>query len=391
MPTLGTYDIAIVGGGIVGCSSAFALMRRGLRVALVERGAVAGGTTSNSFAWVNATSKTADEDYHRLNARGQEGYRALAVEFGEQQIGLNRCGMLRWASKGDAARYNPLREQFERLRAYDYPAEWIGARTLQRLEPHMAFPADAEAIFALADPCLDAPKFTRFLAEQIRRGGGQVFEHCPARELVMDDDGTVTGLETEQGRIEARRVLVAAGPDTAAVMSELTGFAGFANHIPVQRVPGLLVSTPSTAPAELIRHVIYADCDPEVHLLPLPNGGIKIGADDTDGLASADEQDEAKIREGATQLLERARRLLPGFPGPAVLDACHVGIGIRPYPSDGKTLAGAWPGSNGLYVVATHSGVTLSPAVSELMADLITTGQVPAALAPFGWERCAGF
>ena len=391
MATLGTFDIAIVGGGIVGCSSAFALMRRGLRVALVEKGVVAHGTTSNSFAWVNATSKTADADYHRLNARGQEGYRALAVEFGEQNIGLNRCGMLRWASRGDTARYNPLRDQFERLRGFDYPAEWIGTRTLQRLEPHMAFPADAEAIFALADPCLDAPKFTRFLADQVRRGGGQVFENCPARELVMDDDGTVTGLETEQGRIEARRVLVTAGPDTAAVMSELTGFAGFANHIPVQRVPGLLVSTPSTAPAELIRHVIYADCNPEVHLLPLPNGGIKIGADDTDGLASADEQDPDRIRDGAIQLLERARRLLPGFPGPEVLDACHVGIGIRPYPSDGKTLAGAWPGSEGLYVVATHSGVTLSPAVSELMADLIVSGDIPAALSPFTWERLEGF
>ena len=391
MTSMGTFDVAVIGGGIVGCSSAFALMRRGLRVALVEKGAVGGGTTSNSFAWVNATSKVADEDYHRLNARGQEGYRALAVEFGEQQIGLNRCGMLRWANRDDTARYNPLREQFERLRAYDYPVEWIGTRTLQRLEPHMHFPADAEALYALADPCLDAPKFTRFLADQLRRGGSQVFENCPASELVMQDDGTVTGVETEQGRIDARRVLVAAGPDTAAVMSELTGFAGFANHIPVNRVPGLLVSTPSTAPAELIRHVIYADCDPEVHLLPLPNGGVKIGADDTDGLASADEQDEERIRDGARQLLDRARRLLPGFAGPDVLDACHVGIGIRPYPSDGRTLAGAWPGSDGLYVVATHSGVTLSPAVSELMADLITEGEIPATLAPFTWERCAGF
>lgn len=73
MPTLGTFDIAIVGGGIVGCSSAFALMRRGLKVALIEKGAIASGSTSNSFAWVNATSKTTDEDYHRLNASGQEG------------------------------------------------------------------------------------------------------------------------------------------------------------------------------------------------------------------------------------------------------------------------------------------------------------------------------
>ena len=59
----------------------------------------------------------------------------VTVEFGEQRIGLNRCGMLRWVSKGDAARQTTVRDQFERLRRYDYPVEWIGGRTLQRLLP----------------------------------------------------------------------------------------------------------------------------------------------------------------------------------------------------------------------------------------------------------------
>ncbi len=57
MPTLGTFDVAVGGGGIAGCRSAFALMHWGLKVALVERGGIADGTTSNSFAWVNATCR----------------------------------------------------------------------------------------------------------------------------------------------------------------------------------------------------------------------------------------------------------------------------------------------------------------------------------------------
>ena len=93
-----SFDAVVVGGGIVGTTIAFHLAERDMAVALVEAGEVGRGTSANTFAWINATSKTNDEAYHRLNALGAERYRALAREWGERRIGLHRSGMLE--SKG---------------------------------------------------------------------------------------------------------------------------------------------------------------------------------------------------------------------------------------------------------------------------------------------------
>ncbi len=385
----GAFDVIVIGGGIVGCASAFFLMREGLRVALVERSHIGGGTTSNSFAWINATSKVADAAYHRLNAMGQAGFRALAVEFGEQRLGLRRTGMLLWVCRSHADRFAAVRDQFARLKSYRYPCAWIDNHELRALEPHVDFPGDAEGLYAMADPCLDAPHFTRFLAQELSAGGASVFEHCPAQALAMSDDGDIEGVVTANGVLPAGKVLVAAGPNTPEVLSGITGYEGFA-RFPVTRVPGLLVSTPSTAPMELVRHVIYAEGDDAVHVLPLPNGGLKLGADDTDGMVAEPDPSPQRIREAALMLLRRTRKIIPRFAGERCIDQCATGIGVRPYPQDGKTVAGELPGSNGLFVVATHSGVTLSPAVGSLIAKVIATGTVPEALAPFALSRFQG-
>lgn len=384
------FDVVVIGGGIVGCMSAFWLTRRGLKVALVERGRIGGGTTSNSFAWINGTSKTADEAYHRLNALGAETYRELAAEFGEQALGMNPSGMLKLVRRGDEAAYASTRDQASRLEGFGYPCAWIGHRDVLAMEPHLSLPDDTEALYALADACLDAPFFACFIAGKIREQGASVFEECPARSLQMTDDGVITGVVTDQGTLRAPRVLVSTGPGTPEVLSELTGYDGFASRFPMNRVPGLLVVTPSTAPHRFVRRVLYMAGGDEFHVLPMPDGGLKLGADDTDGMV-ANDPSPPRVREAARLLLDRAHRLIPAFSGESCLDACRTGIGVRPYPQDGKTLAGAMPGSDGLFVIATHSGVTLSPAVGRLMAELVAEGRTPEALAPFALERFQGF
>jgi glycine/D-amino acid oxidase-like deaminating enzyme len=171
-----TYHIAVIGGGIVGTTAAYFLARAGMKVALVERGRLAGGTSSKSFAWINGTSKTADENYHRLNARGLAAYGELAVEFGEQALGMNPAGSLNVVRKSDASGYAAAKERAGLLAAFGYPATWIDRNVLGALEPHVNFPDDAEALYAMADPCLDAPHFVRFMADQVRARGGTVYE-----------------------------------------------------------------------------------------------------------------------------------------------------------------------------------------------------------------------
>lgn len=385
------FDVVVVGGGIVGGSAAFSLASRGLRVALVERDRLGGGTSGSTFAWINATSKVADQAYHRLNALGAALYRELAVEFGEARLGLHPSGMLQCVRRSDAAGHNALREQAERLERYGYPCCLLGARQLAALEPHIPFGDDAEALFAMADAWLDVPSFMRFLAGQLRSMGSAVFEGCAAQELDMTDEGTITGVVTARGTLGAPTVLVAAGPDTPEVLSGLTGYDAFAARFPMTRVPGLLVTTPSTAPSRLVRHIVYFDSPPNaMHLRPAANGGLQLGADDTDGMVAEGCPPE-RINEAATRLLRRAKTLIPGFVGEACLGDCELAVGVRAYPQDGKTLAGPLPGAEGLYLIATHSGVTLAPALGRLMAEAIVDGSVPEALQPFSLERFPGF
>jgi len=384
------FDTTIVGGGIVGCTAGFYLSRKGLKVAIVEKDTIGCGTTSNSFAWVNATAKIFDEKYHRLNAAGHNMYCDLMVEFGEDNLGAQPMGALGVISKSDESGYAAAQKQARLLDEYDYPFAWIGLKQLRTMEPHINFADDAEAIFSMSDPYLDAPTFARFMADQVRQLGGSVYENCAAHELLATDEGVVTGLKTDEGTFDTPNVLVTTGPGTPEVLSQLTGYDGFAARFPMRKVPGLLVTTPSTAPHRLVRSVVYMSGTEEFHVQTEAGGGLRLGADDIDGKIAEDHSPE-NLRAQAIELLRRTKRIIPGFVGESCIDECRLGVGVRPYPEDGMSLVGSLPGSEGLHVVATHSGVSLAPIIGTLMADSIINGELPEQLKPFSLERFQAF
>ena len=381
-----TFDVAVVGAGVIGCSSSLFLTELGLQVALIEAGSIGLGTSNNSFAWINATSKTNDEPYHRLNALGAAGYRALSARWGEERIGVHPTGMLQWASPDDTVANRSLQGRFEQLRSFGYPVAMVEYDDLTAMEPHVQFAPGARGLHAIADAWLDVPAFVRFATEQVYSGGGTILENCSAESLLLDDDGKVEGVQTSCGTIRAKKVLVAAGPSTPEVLSALTGYAPYGSRFPMQQAPGLLVRTPPLKPWQFARHILYIAQADSFHVRPTPDGGLLLGADDTDG-AALEPDDLAGLRQGATTLLKRAQLLMEKFPGPELLDTCELKIGVRPVPADGHSIAGSLPGSEDLYVALTHSGVTLGPAIGRLLASEIATGHRPHELATFGFDR----
>lgn len=382
------YDVIVVGGGIIGVMCAYSLVKSGQKTLLLEKGEITRGTTSNSFAWANATSKTTDRSYHDLNAAGLAGFHALMAEYGAEALGIKTGGSLQIAEPADVAGFQSLRDQSRTLASFGHGAQWIDSAQLRVLEPNLVFAPDAQALFAADDLCIDAPCFTRFMAQRIVQLGGEIRENCAALALLASDDGVVTGLACDQGDLVARNVLITTGPDTNATLAELTGYDGFHTGFPMGRVPGLLLTTPPVAP-NLLGRLIYGAASNEVHILPEQGGGIKIGADDMDGMVIEDQSDE-NLRRVGVLLVERASKLLPAL-GSIDIDSCNLGIGVRAYPNDGNAIAGQMPDAQGFYLVATHSGITLAPAIGPLMAELICTGRRPEMLAPFGLERFAGF
>jgi len=143
-----TYGTIIIGGGIIGCSTAFHLSRMGQKVLLLEQSKIATGTTGNSFAWANASVKTTDRTYHNLNAAGVKGYNALQDEFGNETLGVNPAGAVEVVSKSDADGFRAMQERARALTAFGYANRWISNGELRLLEPEMTFPDDAEALLS---------------------------------------------------------------------------------------------------------------------------------------------------------------------------------------------------------------------------------------------------
>lgn len=383
-----TKDVIIIGGGILGCAMAYYLSRAGQSVVLLEKGQLAQGTTGNSFAWANASSKVGDRAYHDLNAAGVAGYRDLAGELGAERLGIFPTGALYAVSRSDRAGFRAMQDEFETLRSYGYPCEWLNGAALQTADHGLQFPQDAEAILFPTDLVVDAPKAARAFADLASERGAEIRENCAALSLIADEDGVVQGVETSSGPVHAPKLVLAAGADTGRVLAELTGFDGFATRFPLREVPGLLLTTPKLDPNPLTR-IFFGSTTDELHLLPSANGGIRIGSDDVDGIIWEDRSDTAMRRAGEA-LLERASSLIPDLRERVSVDDCTLQIGARPYPEDGLSIVGPLPGAEGLFVVATHSGITLAPVIGELMTELLLTGQAPT-LEPFSLTRFPGF
>ncbi len=383
-----SLDCIIVGGGIIGCTAAFYLARAGRRVALVERGRLAEGTTGNSFAWANASTKTTDDAYHRLNAAGTMGYIALARELGAEALGISATGALQVVSRADGPGFRAMQDDFAALGQFGYDCEWLGPAALRAEAPGLTWSADAEALLLPRDMVIDAPRFTAAMARQARALGAEVLQNCAALALIADDDGRVEGVEIASGRLLAPQVILATGADTGQVLADLTGFAGFAARFPLRQVPGLLMTTPPLK-GHPVNRVIYGSTTDELHLLPAPNGGIRIGSDDVDGVIWED-RGKAAMRRGGQALLRRAARVVPGLESTVSVEACRLQVGVRPYPEDGRSIIGPLPGAEGLWIVVTHSGITLAPAIAARLVTLLDREEVPDP-GHYALERFAGF
>ena len=89
---------------------------------------------------------------------------------------------------------------------------------------------------------------------------------------------------------------------------------------------------------------------------------------------------EPALGDLASELLRRARRVTDG------LDRAEVTgyrVCVRPMPADGQSIVGWLPGTEGLYVAVTHSGVTLGAHLAELMASELLAGVQQPELAPY--------
>ena len=380
------FDAIIVGGGVIGCALGFTLSRVGKRVLLLEKDQLGCGISNNTFAWVNATAKPSDRNYFLLNWQGLRLHHSLADQFSSDKTGFNPSGMIEWTSAGNTLMHPQIRLRYEALDQEGYDVSWLNKEQLQHYLPNLRFEQDACGFVSPQDGWVNMPMYIRFLSNQITESGGQILEQTEALSMLSDHEDQVIGINTTAGKFYGDKIICCAGQHTPEVLAALTGYAAYSARFPMQRAPGILLQTPPLPDSAQIDRVIYASHDHGIHMRPLGNGGLLLGDDNVDGLVATDPS-SGEINQACETLLELAKYYLPGIPVSLQTQDCQHGIGVRAVPLDDHSIAGYLPGSDNVFVICTHSGVTLSLVLADLVTKSLFEGKLVEDLLPYGFSR----
>ncbi|MGQ3048571.1 MAG: NAD(P)/FAD-dependent oxidoreductase [Niveispirillum sp.] len=199
-----SVDVVVIGGGIVGTASAYYLAKRGLSVALLEKGHIACEQSSRTWGWCRQQNR--DPREMPLSLLSMSLWDGLAAEIG-QDLGFRRTGLV--YATDDAAMLAGWEAWRPTARTFGVETYMLtGAQAAQRIpETRRKWVGGLHSVAdGKAEPAWAAPA----LADGARARGATIHQNCAVRGLDITN-GRVTGVHTEKGSIRADAVLCAAG------------------------------------------------------------------------------------------------------------------------------------------------------------------------------------
>jgi glycine/D-amino acid oxidase-like deaminating enzyme len=228
-------DVAIIGGGIVGCSAAYYLARCGVSVALFEKGRVAGEQSGRNWGWVRQQGRSPVE--LPLMIESLQLWKQLSVDLGED-TGFRQGGTLYLAES--AAHLAQLGEWLAVARDHDLDTRLLAPAGLAAiLEGGGRF---AGALYTASDGRAEPNRAAPAIARGAERNGAGIFSHCAVRGIERAA-GAVCSIVTEHGVVAARAVVCAGGAWThlfcrslGITVPQLTVLGTVARTAPAKRV-----------------------------------------------------------------------------------------------------------------------------------------------------------
>src|SRR6478736_2063276 len=318
-----SYDLAVVGGGVIGLSVAWRASQSGLRTVVLERGGIGAGASGVAAGMLAPSSEAAfgEQRVLALNLESARRWPAFAAELAErsgEDPGYRRYGTLLTARDADAAA--ALERELAFREALGLAVERLLPTRARELEPALA-PSLRAAASAPDDHAVDPRRLLAALAAALRAAGAWV--------------GGLAGV-----------------PEGA--------------RVPVRPVKGQLLRLRDHAGPGLLERVLRTE---DFYIVPRGDGRYVLGA-------TMEERgfDEAVTAGAVHDLLRNAVEVVPGI---TELEVEAAGAGLRPATPDNAPAIG--PGElEGLHWATGHHrhGVLLAPLTADLVVDGLTGGAV---------------
>jgi len=344
------FDVAVIGGGIIGTSAAAFLAEAGAKVVLFEQSEIGAGASGRNSG---AIQHPYDHWFAQLHHASLPLYRELAAMDPDFNLPADPDGLLLVTPDPHAAEA----EAVNLAKATpELKARFVSPDEMETLEPVVA--GGVAGVWLKTGYAVAPAAATQAFARRARKAGAEF--RLPG----------VGGLDA--ARAEARKVLLAAGPWSVDIVP------GWQPNPPITRSWGVVVTIGLDNPPRRILEELSIDAsgseEPFAFSMMTASGATSLGSTFLDA-----EPDPATLVE---QLRKRGRWFVPAVETAKVLGlrAC-----ARPVSFDGRPLIGPIAGVPNVYVCAGHGpwGISTGPGSARLIADVIlgdSPGRIPAQL-----------
>lgn len=199
-------QVVIIGGGVVGCSLAYHLTKRGLKdVVLLERKQLTCGTTWHAAGLVGQLRAT--QNMTRLAQYTTGLFGDLEAETGHA-TGFAQFGSLSLATNDE--RFEELKRGASMARCFGVEVEVVSASEAQTMWPMINVDDVVGAVFLPKDGKVNPIDVTQAMAKGAKTGGAKIFEDTKV-QAIHTKEGRITGVATDRGDIQAEVVVNCAG------------------------------------------------------------------------------------------------------------------------------------------------------------------------------------
>jgi glycine/D-amino acid oxidase-like deaminating enzyme len=374
-------DVVVIGSGAFGASAAYHLAKRGVKVALLERFALASQTSPRAAGLTSQVRAT--PALTRLAQRAVAKLAAFTDETGEP-LRFTQSGALKIArTERDAEQ---LSREVTRGAEVGVPIELVSVADARRRLPILGERGIVAVTWSPTDCNVEPSELPIGYCRAAEKLGAVLLPHTPAIGFEIGPDG-VEGVHTPTGTIATRDVVDAAGAWARVVATELGG------SLPVVPTRHQLLITepiPGVTPDFPIARVIDANV-----YVRHERGGLMLGGYEPDPMqVDALPRDIAELPLDIEVLWRLARSVSEQFPifqDPTIRVAEHRG-GLPTLTMDDRYILGRVPGVVGAWVMSgcCVGGLSVSPTLGEAMAEWIVDGAPTLDLSDISPARFAG-
>jgi sarcosine oxidase subunit beta len=346
------FDLAVVGGGIMGCTLALHAARAGMRVVLFERGRLCGEASSRNAGGLTMSDKGPELLPYALRGRA---LRETAPEWQAVDTGYRQTGGLLLAFTDEEA--EGLETTARLRRDAGAPVELISAARARQIEPGLSS-AVKLATYCALDGFADSTLTGLVFRTALRDAGVHVREPVEVRRVERKGSGFVVITEGDE-LVSANRIALAGGVWLPAMARwfgiELPIVCDIKQQIVTERMP------------PIIRTIIRA-ANRRLSLKQTRSGALVMGGG-WSGVGSFDENRFELLAENIVGHLRMAHMAIPAVAGARV---ARTWIGLEAVISDRKPVAGPLTGVENAFIIgAVWGGYTIGPFMARLLGDLI--------------------